>query len=462
MTTVLILAGCAPTVITLPAPELPAAAAHGPAIELAWPVDARPTNERSEGSYYVGNVPSPQNVYGDLNLRPGAVVAIDRAVRAGLSEQGIPQDPDAPLHARVYLLHHAGWRDISDAQWVSTATGNLVGNVPKLLYPAYALVTVRLRLEVTDPGGETVLLRDFEALEVRDKPLFFSWPWPYAFTRAPMPEAFTEAFAAAHTSLGHDIGLALHQLRSGHEVTAGVQPVEPAEHTADAIWWRGARGSMATSKLSWEDPIATELYGTPRFSVVTGHDLAPGEVVGRIGFPVDNFAWDAGLHRRWAIQGSATALFQPFDGLRFYTNLGGGFRYKPITGKRAHLALQPYFALDLPIVTGDGLRPKLAAARAGALAQVSWRHEWLTLFGSAGPAWTQVLHTYPDIPALADLDQGVAVSLNATLGVELQVAPSVAFAFELRGISVTQGGEDVTIGPLSGPTLAPQVSVGLR
>src|SRR5688572_25722547 len=119
----LLLVGCAPTLLEIPAP-LAATADRpppddGPSVTLAYPVDVRPAGERRDGGYYDSTFPLPFVTYGDANLRPAPPELVDRALHAALADAAIPEGPDGDYVVRVFVLHHVGVRDISDAQWVS-------------------------------------------------------------------------------------------------------------------------------------------------------------------------------------------------------------------------------------------------------------------------------------------------------------------------------------------------------
>src|SRR5687768_10461982 len=103
---VLLLAACAPKVLTLPTPDFgPAAAVAGPTVSFARPIDARLASERRDGGYYQANS-FPTLTYGEASIRPGTIELLDRVARAALPAAGIPVVPreDADLRVRMFVL----------------------------------------------------------------------------------------------------------------------------------------------------------------------------------------------------------------------------------------------------------------------------------------------------------------------------------------------------------------------
>lgn len=459
----LALSGCLPKRIEIHPPEwtgAPAPEPAGPSVALSYPIDARPASERRDLPRYQANN-FPTLVYGDSALVPSALDAVDRTLLAALPASGIPVEPwdDADYRVRVFVLGHAGRRDMSDANWVSTVTGGLAGTVGKFVYANFAVVEARLRLEVTDRAGKVVAVRDVRSFHVERRPVGRNWGFWYLYRRAPNAEMFERAFAGVHGDLGHEVALVLDQARRGDPVVSGVPPIPPAYHFLRP-WDPPDTLDVLPGEDAWGTGIAMAKYGGPAFSVLSGQYARRGEVVGRVGAPT--LGYDIGL-------GERSQLLLDLSVLGEVNQLGAGIRWRAAEGRRTALALEErlgvdFVLYDLVLSLEDpslAWEPRFAGVTDTVSAVGSWRTGDLSLYGRGGGALVARMNDVPDGRLLPDLDRGWAWGPLLGAGVEYQIGPTSAIAGELVGRVWIQDGAAVPgdVGPV---WIVPQITLGLR
>jgi hypothetical protein len=448
---ILLLVGCAPTVVHVEPPSWAPAAASGPSVELDYPIDARPAGERRDGGYYDTTVPLPVVTYGDTNLRPLPVESVDEALRAGLASRGVPLvDRDGDLRVRVFVLHCAGTRDISDAQWVSTLTGGLAGTVGKFLYPVFLGVDATIRLEVLDRAGAVLATRDVIASEIVRTSVANTWSWLHLFRRNVVAESFTRAFTTVHHRLGYDGAIAIDEARHGEALTTGVPVATPAEHALLRVW--SGIDTFDLRNTDAEDPAALAKYGSARFSLWTGHDQHHGEVVGHLALPIDNLGYEVAISDR-------TQLVTDLTVLGLYNGAELGVRTHVLAVGATRVSVEGGFGFDVALPPEDRFRPSLAALDGGAGALVSTRPRELTSFLAFHASAVHVFRTYDAFP---DLEPGALVSLSAGPGFELQITPTMVVGVRLDATARFQNGDLLDLGPLGQITPVPRIGVGLR
>ncbi|TNE90908.1 MAG: hypothetical protein EP330_07035 [Deltaproteobacteria bacterium] len=439
-----LLLGCAPRHLVIPEPEYVVATPRGEAVAVSYPVDVRPTEERRDGGWYTTSLPLPFATHGDANLTPTSLGAIARASHGALAERGIPEDPESDTRVSLYVLHHAGTRDVSDAQWTSTLTGGVAGYVGKFVYPVFFVGYGAVRVEVETP--EYRVVRDVSAYSVRRMSVVKSWAWPHLFRKSPSKEAMTEVLAEVHTELGREIAAVVDQARTGHEITAGEPAVEPSAHSLGT--WSQADSFRRHDLPPW---VAAK-YPSERFSLMTGHDTVKGEVVGRIAFPLDTVGYDVGLTDRLQWQLDITVLGvvnQARTGLRYRL-----FRYGDLA-----FAAQLSTKADVTLLPSEGYVPSVVAISARGSGILSWRPSEITWYARGG--WSAV-HVRREIAELPDLRAGRAVAISGASGFELQLSATTLLAFELRASSTYQNGNPLALGDLGTFQVVPLLALGLR
>lgn len=435
---------CAPAFLTVPEPEFSAIPDEGPAVDLHFPVDARPTEERRGGAWYTSSIPLPFVTHGDANLEPTGLGAIARATEGALGERGIPDAPAADIDVRLYVLRHAGTRDVSDAQWTSTLTGGLAGNVGKLLYPVFFVGYGTVRVEVITP--ERTVVRDVTAFSTQRMPVFRSWGWIYAFSRAPAKEAMTEVLLDTHAALGREIALVVDQARRGEEVSAGEAATTPSAHSL------GTWSQADSFRREGVPPWVRAKYPAERFSLMTGHDTEKGEVVGRIAVPLDTLGYDVGVSDRLQWQLDVTLL-----GL--VNEASTGLRVRLLRLGDLAFSLQGGLALTVGLPPSERYRPIVGALAARGSGIASWRPGEVTWYLRGGWSSLSVRHEFEELP---ELEEGAAIAVSGAPGLEFQLSTTALFAFELRTSATFQNGNPLALGELGAFTVIPQVAFGLR
>lgn len=421
----------------------------GPAVDLSYPVDARPAGERASGGHYSASVPLPFVVYGDANLRPGSLAFVDRAARAGLAANGVPLADDG-LDIDVYVLHFAGIRDISDAQWVSTLTGGLSGLVGKFLYPAFFEVRAQARIVVRNPDGTVRDVRDVEAFAIRKRPLALTWAYWSLFRRNVGSELFTAAFLDVQDQLAHDLGAVIDEARRDQPPVAGILASSFAYSSLDADW-HGA-DSFDLRGSGFEDPFSLAKYGHARFSLWTGHDTDRGDVIGQVGIPIDTFGYDVGVHDRVQAHLDLTVL-------GFYNGASLGLRAQVIEVEDTKISLEGTVTTDVALTAERSYLPEVAALRVGGGAILSHRPKEVTFF-AAMSGWSG--HVYHEYPVFEGLVEGSAYGLTFGPGVEVQATPTVVIGVRVDAIAQFQNGVPVRVASVGPLVVVPQLAFGLR
>ena len=450
--------GCAPTIVQLPRP--PAVAVghdQGPTVSVSWPVDLRNASSRRDGHNYSAyspvGVPLPHHLYGDNNLRPSPLAAINDNLDAALRLRGVPLVAhDADYSVKVYVLEHKGVRDVSDAQWVSTLTGGTAGTVGAFFYPLFTITSAHIRIEVRDQDGTLVAERGVKHDVVRRKPKALTWGIWSLYMRSPESEMFESAFLELYTVVSSETAAAIDEARRGVPQVAGIAPSVPLEHALreewgrlDSIDFRGNDGRAGS------DPLATLKYGSTRFSVVSGHDTVEGDTIGRFSLPLDNFGYDVGLKRRLQMQIDLTVL-----GL--YNSFGSGLRYELWRKEHRRLAVQGRIG-GILAWEGDAVTNKLVTgARADTSLIFSSRPNditWLVRSGAGGVLLGRGLEQY-------DVGDGRIVNLIAEPGLEYQLTPTMGIAFALSFRATYQQGTPLNLYDLPSFVPVPMIALGLR
>ncbi len=440
------LLGCAPALVDLPAPDVLGRPPQGAPVAVAWPVDARPAPERAGGGFYDSTLPVPFVTHGDVNLRPSPLGFVDRATRTGLAWAGVPEDPAADVEVRVYVLHLAGSRDVSDAQWVSTLTGGVAGTFGKFIYPAFFEVRGAVRVEVRGPAG--VIVRDVDAYAVREVPVARTWGVWSLFRRDVAQEQMTDAFVEVEQELLHGIGLVVVGGREGL-ASGGDAPTANAFTSLDPDW-----RSSDTFELrgAYEDERALAKYGHARFSLWTGHDTDRGDVVGQLGLPLDTFGYDIGVYDRVQAHVDLTVL-----GL--YNGASGGARVQVIEVGDTKLSVEGWVGLNVALPPERRYVPELAALSAGGAVMVSARPKEITWFASAGLFGADVRHSYD---AFGGVEEGDAYGVRIGPGFELQVTPTAVVGLKVEALAQVSAGTALRLTDLPPVVLVPQIGLGLR
>ncbi|MCO4743722.1 MAG: hypothetical protein KC912_02965 [Proteobacteria bacterium] len=439
----LALTGCVPAHIVVPAPDYDVRQPEGDAVSVSFPVDVRPSEERRDGGFYTSSLPLPFVSHGDANLEPSSLGAVARATEGALMERGVPEQDDSAYDVRLYVLHHAGTRDVSDAQWTSTLTGGLAGTVGKFVYPAFFVAYSTVRVEVEGPAGTTV--RDVTAYATHRRSVARTWGWPSLFRKAPAKQAMTDVLSEMHTDLGRQIATVIDENRSGE--VSGEAPTVPAQHSLHR--WSQADSFTARGK---EPAWVAAKYPSERFSLVTGHDTTKGEVVGRIALPLDTLGYDVGIFDRWQWQLDVTVLGlvnQAGTGLRTQVGRVGDFAFSMEASAGLTVALPP----------SESYRPSLAALNARGTGMISWRPGEVTWFARAGWSAISVRHELEEIP---DLELGGAIAITASPGLEVQLSTTTLLALQVRTSATFQNGNPLALGRLGAVQVVPQFALGLR
>jgi hypothetical protein len=450
----LLFTGCAPTAIEVPPPGSLAVPASGPSVTLSYPIDARPAGERRDGGYYDTTVPLPLVLYGDVNVTPSPGEQVDRALEAALVSEGIPLEPGGDLQVRVFVLHHVGTFDVSDAQWVSTLTGGIAGTVGKFLYPVFVTVEGQLRLEIRDEGGEVLAVRDVEAFAVRKLPYAFTWGVWSLWRKDRVANEFVGAFTEVQARMGADAVAVIDAVRHGEAPTAGVPATDPAQHALDPAWRPADTFDLRDGVA--EDAFARAKYGNDRFSLLTGHDTEKGDVVGHIGIGGETFGYEVGILDEAQARVNVTLL-----GL--VNQAEGGMRMQ--VGRRgpSALSLEGLVGTDVTLLPADRYRPRLAAVHFDTDVIASARPKEVTWSYRGGANFALATATLDvDDDGVAEVVPGRILGLHTGPGAEVQLTATTLLAFRLTASAQFQGGDLLDLGPLGSIVLLPQISLGLR
>lgn len=444
-TSLILTAACAPARLQLPPPALQAVEPAGQPVQLSYPVDLRPPAERRDAPYYVGTFPVGQVVYGDAQLRPGALDAIDRDLQLGLQAAGVPQQAGAGIVVHTWVLAHAGIRDASDAQWVSTISGGTTGLISKLIYPSTFAARVHLRVLVEDAQGHPLALRDVRAHHVNRAITAHTWGIWYPFGPGLTPRLFTDAFERVHEEIAVETGRIVDQARRRVELSAGEPPVETP--------YAGMRSLRAPDSISPgldpSDPIVADRYPARRFSVVTGHDTTAGEVVGTIGLPLDTFGYEVGLSDDLQLGLGITLLvvapylesYVPYVEVGevggVYDTVGLDLRAQLLCWRASCVSAELGGGVDSAILDDGGIRAVLGGARARSRVLFSLRPGPITWFGTLG---SETQWGLASLEPLVTPGLGRTSRLHLGPGAEMQLTPTMALAAELQlGVSLVDG-----------------------
>lgn len=433
----LLITACVPKTIApaVPEPAGPPAAE----VRVAFPVEARPAEERRGGGFHVPQVPMPQVGWGDLNLRPGALELVDRTVRSAASSS------TGPLEIEVWVLHHSGRRDRSDASWVSTATGGVAGMVGQAVYPEFLLAEARLRVRIRTP--DAVVVRDVGAVAVRRRAVFRTWALWSLYRRSFLGEMMEDAFEDVHRQLHDQLREVVAQIEAGAPVTAGLPPDVPAQASLIDAWNRADTLQAATAR----SPLLVAKYPSPTFSVVSGHTIQRGETIGRIGVPVATLGYDVGLSDHSQLLLDVTVL-------GIYNAASAGLRWQPAGQGDTRIALEGRFGGQILLDTTPWTRAVLAGTNGGLAVVVSRPSGPFTAFVRLGARAAFVRQTSPHLP---DLGEGRVLGVFGGPGIEGMLSPTVALSAQLAFRSEIQDGRFLSLG--LGPVLPlPQVTLGFR
>ncbi|MBT3223872.1 MAG: hypothetical protein HN348_32795 [Proteobacteria bacterium] len=347
--------GCTPKLIHLASPEFASAPSSADSsISLAYPIDMR---MQFEGGYYDSSVPAPLHTYGDLNLRPHPIDAIYDNVHAALRAREITLSDNADLKVNLYVLQHTGTRDTANAQWVSTVTGGIASTASKFFYPCFMSVYGRIRVEILDGEGNTVVIRDINSEGTRRAPVALLWGVLYLWTRAPAAENYEALFLDLHTEMATQVANVIEEVAITGTSTSGTPPTTGVQHSFDP------HHDITNTFASLSDDEAAKLadtrYGSQRFSVFSGHSLQRGTTVGRIGLPLDTFGYDIGLTNRLHSQIDLTIL-------GIYNSLSAGLRLHLLMARRTRLSIQGHLGTQFVLLDGRRIRPAIAGWASGA------------------------------------------------------------------------------------------------
>jgi hypothetical protein len=460
MWTLLLVLGCVPSRIHFPEPALSLQATNT-VVRLDYPVDVR---LRSEGGYFDGSIPVSTAAYGDLNLRPHPVDALNLHTQAALTHRGIGVAEDGALSVAVYLVDFKGTRETSDAMWVSTATGGAAGFVGAFVYPHFMTVSALARIEVRDADGTLLATRDVDTLQLKQMPARMTTSYMWLWTRNPPKEHFTTMFGDAVEELSADIADVVASVAKGEVPTAGRPPRLPLQHTLHPH-----RTDDTFAALTDVNDVDASIrkYGDSRMSVLTGHDLGKGDVVGRISLPFDTFGYEAGITDRVHGQIDLTVL-------GFYNRLSLGSRFVFFDGGAMRLAVYGWggaqfvlFEADFSQVATGGpndltfrFDPGFAGWATGGGAQWSHRYGDVTLFARSGLFSAQVQRAYPEL--FPDLEEGTVTGFHVSPGLEVQLSPTLTSAISVRAARTLTAGADVEGLVFAPYSIVPQLAIGLR
>ncbi|MBA2322282.1 MAG: hypothetical protein H0V89_14150 [Deltaproteobacteria bacterium] len=341
---------------------------------------------------------------------------------------------EADYRVHVYVLKHAGRRDVSDANWVNTVSGGIAGTVGKFVVPQFSAVDARLRLEVRRRDGSLAALRDVASLRVERRALAITWQYWSLFQRSLTAEMFARALAEVHEELVRDAMAVIDQARHERPVVTGVVPDLPVYASL------GSFERPDTFRIGRStDDVGRAKYGSDRFSVVSGWHARKGEIIGRIGVPDNNVGYDVGL-------GEGSQLLLDLTVLGRVNSVAGGGRYRFFRSGRWAMAVEGRVAAEWNLLEEAAkgqwigkFDPAYTGTTGTGVAVVSW-HE-----GIATP-YTRLIGR---VGVLTDGTTTPAV--GAAPGLEVNLGPTLALAAEF-GFFL----EDEEL------VLAPQVTVGLR
>src|SRR5690606_23315438 len=114
-------------------------------------------------------------------------------------------------------------------------------------------------------------------------------------------------FADVHEQLARDAGALVAEVVAGRPPRVGRAPVETAFATLASPWIPIDTLDLVDGEGE-ERPAIRAKYPNPRFSLATGHDTAPGEVVGRVSLPLDTFGYEIGVAPGLQVQVNLTVL----------------------------------------------------------------------------------------------------------------------------------------------------------
>ncbi len=449
------------------APTLPAPGPATTSVRATYPVDARPPWQLRDAPYFFGQVPLGQLVYGDASLRPGALDAVWIDLELGTAAHGVALDAQAPVVVRTWVLEHAGVRDVSDAQWVSTVSGGLTGLVGKAFYPTTFTARARLRVAVHDANGELLALRDASAWHVSRTPTAATWGFWYVFGRSLVARRFEEAFADVHAELASELGAIVAQAAAGEPVTAG--------HPPDAVAYPSfapRTPDSASLGIHGLDPATAARYRQERFSVISGHDTARGEVIGHLGAPLDTLGYEIGVHDDVQVGVGLTLIaMAPYveawvplvsvgETFGLYDALTLSVRGQLVCWRASCVSLDAVGGVDSLVTLGNPAHASFGATRLGLGAQYSVRPDEATWLLHLGATRVDGLHR---LASVGEAGNVTFILLSGGPGVEVQITPTTALALEIR-TSATLVSEDGPGTPLSAaltPPL-PQLTVGFR
>ncbi|MCA9572410.1 MAG: hypothetical protein KC656_31440, partial [Myxococcales bacterium] len=268
------------------------------------------------------------------------------------------------------------------------------------------------------------------------------------YRRSPIGEAMTEALLALHADLEADLRTLFHEVTRGEPITAGSPPDTPAQHALLRHWERpdSLRRASAGGAL-----LEAKGYGSP-FSVVSGQRITRGEVVGRLGLPLDTLGYDIGLHEDVQLLLDVTVL-----GVASSATVG--VRWRPLVVGDTTLAVEAraggWLALQYPparlVLAGSSFGVATVLARTPENRGMTW-------FARAG---VTSLSVNEPVSAFPTLQQGSVVGYALAPGVEAQLTPTTALAVQLTLLAQVQAGRPLTHG--IGPFLpVPQLTLGFR
>ena len=201
-----------------------------------------------------------------------------------------------------------------------------------------------------------------------------------------------------------------------------------------------------------EDGLARQKYGHARFSLFTGHDTGKGEVIGKIGLPLDTFGYEVGL-----ADGLQTELDLTVLGLYNSAEFGG--RKRLFTFGPSKLAFQASVGTDFALESERDFVPVLASLHGSGSLLWSRRQREVTTFVQVGGFSARV---FEEVDAFPDLQLGQAHGISASTGAELQITPNVVLGARLSATATFQTDGLLQVGTLGPLLVVPQIGLGLR
>jgi hypothetical protein len=256
----------------------------------------------------------------------------------------------------------------------------------------------------------------------------------------------TQVLETLHADLRTQLTALATEVANGTPITAGLPPDTPAQHSIRTPWETFDSIRPPSSRSTLLD----KKYGRPSFSVVSGHQIQRGEVIGRIGLPLDTLGYDIAVHDNVQVLVDLTVL-----GL--YNSATLGARWRALKEGPVSVAAEARVGGYLAVEPSP-IRFVFAGSNVSLALVAAYRPKRTTYFVRGGPNTLSVREPFE---AFASLERGSVVGFSISPGVEGQLTPTIAIAGQLTFLAEYQDGEALTRG--IGPFLPlPQISVGFR